>query len=141
MTGELYAVLLQHSILGRLATSGSREEAAFERGVRASVREAAALTHDLFSARTLVLTGVLAPEGVGDYLSGLLLGAEIAAARRWLQRRTVRGDSVILIGEAALCDRYRRALELAGIDATMGARAAAARGLWRIACHSGMVRS
>jgi 2-dehydro-3-deoxygalactonokinase len=133
-------VLLQHSILGRLATPGSNGEAAFERGVRASLREAATVTHDLFSARTLALTGALAPEGVGYYLSGLLLGAEIGAARRWLQRRTVRGDSVILIGEAALCERYRRALEFAAIEATMGPWDAAARGLWRIACHSGMVK-
>jgi 2-dehydro-3-deoxygalactonokinase len=141
MTGELYAVLLEHSILGRLATSGSHDDVSFERGARTSLREAAALTHDLFSARTLPLTGVLAPEGVGDYLSGLLLGAEIGAAQRWLRRRTVRGDSVILIGEAALCERYRRALAFAGIEATMGPAEAAARGLWRIARHSGMVQS
>jgi len=46
---------------------------------------------------------------------------------------------VILIGDAALCERYRRALALAGIEATMGPPDAAARGLWRIARHSGMV--
>jgi len=141
MTGELYALLREHSILGRLATSGAHDDGAFERGVRASLREAAALTHDLFSARTLPLTGALAPEGVGDYLSGLLLGAEIGAARRWLRRRTVQGDSVILVGEAALCERYRRALAFAGIEATMGPADAAARGLWRIARHSGMVQA
>jgi 2-dehydro-3-deoxygalactonokinase len=139
MTGELYAVLREHSILGRLATSGGRDDGAFERGVVASLREAAALTHDLFSARTLPLTGGLALEGVGDYLSGLLLGAEIGAARRWLQRRAVEGDSVILVGEATLCARYRRALAWAGIESTLGAADAAARGLWRIARQSGLV--
>ena len=142
MTGELYAVLREHSILGRLAAaSGRGDDAALERGVRLSLRDAAALPHDLFSARTLALTDALAPEAVADYLSGLLLGAEVAAGRRWLERHAVTGGSVILIGEAALCERYRRALALAGIEAVMGARDAAARGLWRIARHSAMVTS
>ena len=140
MTGELYAVLREHSILGRLAAvSGRGDGAALERGVRLSLRDAATLPHDLFSARTLALTGALAPEAVADYLSGLLLGAEVAAGRRWLERHAVTGGSVILIGDAALCERYRRALALAGIEATMGPPDAAARGLWRIARHSGMV--
>jgi 2-dehydro-3-deoxygalactonokinase len=140
MTGELYAVLREHSILGRLAATGSPgDSAALERGVQVSLREAAALPHDLFSARTLVLTGALAPEAVADYLSGLLLGAEVAAGRRWLETHAVTGGSVILVGEAALCERYRRALALAGIEAAMGPSDAAARGLWRIARHAGMV--
>ncbi|HEY2967579.1 MAG TPA: 2-dehydro-3-deoxygalactonokinase [Casimicrobiaceae bacterium] len=140
MTGELYAVLREHSILGRLATAGgSGDGAALERGVRLSLRDAAALPHNLFSARTLALTGALAPEAVADYLSGLLLGAEVAAGRRWLERHAVTGGSVILVGQATLCERYRRALALAGVEAAMGAPDAAARGLWRIARHSGIV--
>src|SRR5206468_348305 len=105
MTGELYAVLREHSILGRLAAAGGRgDDAAMERGVRLS-----------------------------------LLGAAVAAGRRWLERHAVMGGSVILVGEAALCERYRRTLALAGIEAMLGASDAAARGLWRIARHSGMV--
>jgi 2-dehydro-3-deoxygalactonokinase len=69
----------------------------------------------------------------------LLLGAEIAAGRRWLQQNAVAGESVTLIGDAALCARYRRAFALAGVDAAPGAPAAAARGLWRIAQRAGMV--
>lgn len=139
MTGELYAVLREHSILGRLAADSRGDDTALERGVQASLRDGAALSHDLFSARTLALTGALAPEAVADYLSGLLLGAEVAAGRRWLERHALTGGSVILVGEAALCGRYRRALALAGIEAAMGPPDAAARGLWRIARHSGMV--
>jgi 2-dehydro-3-deoxygalactonokinase len=119
LTGELYAVLREHSILGRLAE--------------------AALSHDLFSARTLALTGALAPEGVADYLSGLLLGAEIAAARRWAQRHGVEGQAVTLVGDAALCERYRQALGYAGITASAAPADAAARGLWRIARHAGIL--
>lgn len=140
MTGELYAVLRDHSILGRLAGApGQGDPAAFERGVRASLRDMAALPHDLFSARTLALTGALAPAGVADYLSGLLVGAEVAAARRWLQLYAVGGASVTLVGDAALCERYRQGLALAGLESSPGPAGAAARGLWRIACRAGML--
>jgi 2-dehydro-3-deoxygalactonokinase len=139
MTGELYGVLVEHSILGRLAATGSDVEA-FARGVRHSLRSNAALSHDLFSARTLALTDRLASSGVGDYLSGLLLGAEITAARGWLASRGVAGTRVTLVGARALVDKYRTALTIAGIDADIGAEDAAARGLWRIARHAGMLR-
>ena len=132
LTGELFAVLREHSILGRLTAPGD-DATALERGLRRSLEEDANLSHDLFSARTLALTGELAPEAVGDYLSGLLLGAELAAGRRWLQRQRVPGESVQLIGDAVLCERYRKAFALAGLDAMLGPSDAAARGLWRIA--------
>ena len=138
MTGELYAVLREHSILGRLALTGV-DDAALDRGVRHSLRRDAALTHDLFSARTLALTEALAPTGVDDYLSGLLLGAEIAAARAWLARQKLERATVMLLGDAPLLLRYRRALALAEIDAVLGPSDAAARGLWRIAVHAGML--
>ncbi len=139
MTGELYALLHEHSILGRLAAGGGRDAAAFARGVRTSLGNGAALSLDLFSARTLALTGALAPEGVADYLSGLLLGAEVAAARRWAPRDAVEEGTVTLVGDAALCARYRHALALAGIKTALGPSEAAARGLWRIARHAGML--
>ena len=139
MTGELYSVLREHSILGRLGTAGS-DAAAFDRGVHAGLRAGAALSHGLFSARTLALTGELAPEGVADYLSGLLLGAEIAAARGWMERGGARNLSITLIGDAKLCERYRLAMATAGIEARIGPVDAAARGLWRLAQHAAMVR-
>jgi len=139
MTGELYAVLREHSILGRLAASGA-DASAFDRGVCASLRSGAAVSHDLFSARTLALSGELAPEGVPDYLSGLLLGAEVAGARSWIERQSARDLPITLIGESMLCDRYRRALKAADISAVTGPSDAAARGLWRFANNAGIVR-
>jgi 2-dehydro-3-deoxygalactonokinase len=139
MTGELYAVLRAHSILGRLAMD-TADDASLARGVRASLRDDAALCRDLFSARTLALTGALASEGVADYLSGVLLGAEIAAARRWLVQQQLATAPVTLIGDAKLCARYRQALEVAGVAALPGPVDAAARGLWKIAVHSGLLQ-
>jgi 2-dehydro-3-deoxygalactonokinase len=138
MTGELYAVLREHSILGRMATTGD-DPAAAEAGIRRSLATNADLTHDLFSARTLAVCGELAPGAVGDYLSGLLLGAELAAGRRWFQRQRALGESVLLIGDAGLCERYRRAFAIAGLEATIGPPHAAARGLWRLARRARIV--
>jgi len=139
MTGELYAMLREHSILGRLAGAGD-EAVAFERGVRLSLRAGRALTHDLFSARTLALTGELAPTGVADYLSGLLIGAEAVAARDWIERHASRDRAITLVGEAMLCQRYRRALAIAGVPSRIGPPDSAARGMWRIARHAGLVK-
>jgi len=138
MTGELYAVLREHSILGRLAAAGT-EPGAFERGVGAGFPSHVGLSHVLFSARTLALTGALAPAGVADYLSGLLIGAEIAAGRRWLEERAAQALPITIVGDAMLCSRYRHAFALSGVDADVGPGDAAARGLWRIARHARLV--
>jgi 2-dehydro-3-deoxygalactonokinase len=144
MTGEMYAILREHSILGRLVGDGAgannSDADALARGVRMSLRDDAALSHDLFSARTLALTGALASGGVADYLSGLLLGAEIAAARGWLEQHMLGAASVTLVGDTLLCERYRRALRVADIGAVQDPGDAAARGLWRIATHAGILK-
>jgi 2-dehydro-3-deoxygalactonokinase len=84
---------------------------------------------------------VLASAGVADYLSGLLLGAEIGAARKWLEKHHVDAVAVTLIGDALLCERYQNALRVGGMKAVLGPADAAARGLWRIATHAGLLKS
>ena len=142
MTGELYAVLLAHSILGRMAgrTAGASTEAdgAFVRGVaRGSAGDG--LAHAIFGARTLALAGDLAPEDVGDWLSGVLIGDEIRAARDWARAHDVDATTVRVIGDGALVARYVRALDELGTGAEAGPVAAAALGLYRIAQHAGLL--
>ena len=136
MTGELYAVLRAHSILGRLMPAEAHADpAAFERGVGCGLSADADLPRKLFSARTLGLFGEIPAEGLAEYLSGMLLGAEIRDALSQVHAAAAIG----LIGEPALCERYRTALALAGARATTGYADAAARGLWRIALHAGLI--
>ena len=132
MTGELYAVLLAHSILGRMAKALPTEAAgpAFERGLRHGL-ESDTVTHDLFAARTLALTGELASTDVEPWLSGLLIGCEIRSALPWSALRS-HDTPLRVIGDAALCQRYLAALQLASARAEPGPTDAAARGLWRI---------
>ena len=145
MTGELYAVLLEHSILGRMARRVAARRPAARRS-RAASREASAgdgLAHAIFGARTLALAGELAPRGVGDWLSGVLIGDEIRAARALgAAIAASTRQSVRVIGDGALVARYSRALEAARASrAEAGPADAAARGLWRIAQHAGLDRT
>ena len=140
MTGELYGVLIDHSMLGRLAghEPGRFMRDAFARGVARGLAEGE-LLHDMFGARTLALTAGLRSEEVADWLSGLLIGREVGAARAWAQRAGVDASHVRVIGADALADRYELALADAGIVAARGIADAAAHGLWRIAVHAGIV--
>ncbi len=138
-TGELYAVLMAHSILGRMAAAGDAEpSSAFDRGVEHGL-SSEGLTHDLFGARTLALTGALASDEIGDWLSGLLIGAEIAGAELLLDGQGIARGRVRIIGGDALTLRYERALTRAGFGVERGPPDAAARGLWRIATQAGLV--
>ena len=142
MTGELYSVLLEHSILGRLAESPTEDPAGFACGVQHGL-QSRGLTHDLFAARTLALTGELAGNQVGPWLSGLLIGREIQDGRTWFEQRTdvsLKDTAVRLIGAATLSQRYIEALELAGHTVLPGRADAAAHGLWSIARQAEIVR-
>ncbi|WP_329741612.1 2-dehydro-3-deoxygalactonokinase [Dyella sp. A6] len=139
MTGELYAVLRQHSILGAGGAESVDSPDAFARGVVAARDSAAAGAFSrLFSARALMLDGVLEAAAVPDYLSGLLVGEEFRAA---LADGLARRDRPLqLIGDPVLCERYRRAATLFDIDLAPSLEDAAAHGLWRLAAQAGLVR-
>jgi len=139
MTGEMYDVMLKHSILGRLAQpAGPASGDAFAQGVSRGLG-AGALCHDLFGARTLALMGEIAPVDVPDWLSGLLIGREVRDARAWAQRQDGDGTRVRVIGTDALTTRYAAALTQAGLSVERAPVDAAARGLWRIAQHAALV--
>jgi 2-dehydro-3-deoxygalactonokinase len=140
MTGELYAVLIDHSMLGRIAghEPGRLSREPFSRGVARGLDDGE-LAHDLFGARTLSLQGALASENVADWLSGLLIGREIRGAREWALRAGIDPSVVRIIGSDALAERYDVALGDAGAIAQHVSHDAAARGLWRIAQRAKLV--
>ena len=142
MTGELWSVLLAHSILGRLATPLARDAppgAGFIRGVRCGLGPGG-LGHDIFGARTLALMGELADHEVADWLSGLLIGRETRDARTWAQRHGYDASKVRIIGDDALVARYVAAFAEADIAVDRAAAHAAAIGLWRLALLAGLVQ-
>lgn len=134
MTGELFAVLREHSILGRFASTAdpSVDNAAFARGVLAAKGSVKGMAPLLFTARSLVLTDRLAAGASLEYLSGLLIGEEL---RCGLMDGT---PPAVLIGDAALCQRYNTALHIFGIRGVSIIDHSAQTGLWSIACRAGL---
>ncbi|HEV6954401.1 MAG TPA: 2-dehydro-3-deoxygalactonokinase [Promicromonospora sp.] len=137
MTGELYGLLLRDSILSRLAAGSPRPDMtdAFTRGLdtEAAHGDERGLPALLFTARTHVLAGLLEAEGVADYVSGLLIGAEV---RHGLRR--VPDARVALCGPPSTTRRYRTALERHGASVRVVPEGAAVRGLWRVAADAGL---
>jgi 2-dehydro-3-deoxygalactonokinase len=140
MTGELFSVLIAHSILGKLIRAGEEPDVnAFERGVNHAHKDPFGLTAMLFSARTLPLFNKLTATGIADYLSGLLIGHEIYTAERALNALNLQYDGVKLVGEMTLVRNYQRALTLLGWSSTAAPAFPSATGLWRIADQAGLL--
>ena len=144
MTGELFAILSEHSILGRTQQRGAAFDGqAFDRGVQVALSldgEIGPLS-TLFSARSLGLTGELSATEQVDYLSGLLIGHELAALADVQRRRRNSSHlpSIILIGNSQLCARYSRALDACGFAPVSLAEQATERGLWHLAEAAGLL--
>jgi 2-dehydro-3-deoxygalactonokinase len=157
MTGEVYAVLRQHSILGAqmkgdggavaagstvTATTAAEgavdahakaaSDAAFDLGLATSRSDGGLLNH-LFSVRSRHLFGGLptAAESAA-YLSGLLIGHELQGL---LPAEGV--PQVHLIGSSALMQRYQQALRGLGITAHAHAEGLVTRGLFALAQRCG----
>lgn len=138
LTGELHAVLLAHTIVGRLARGAEPDDAAFDQGLADGARapETGGLARAVFSGRSLVLAGRLAPEGVAAYLSGLLIGSEIAEGVRLF------GDEPpTVIASETLARAYSRGFASRGVATRPAPPDAAARGLLALASEIGWADS
>lgn len=135
MTGEVYAVLKGNTILGRLMSGEGDDAPAFTAGVKRGDAAPELLLHTIFGTRTLGLFGTLEATALPSYLSGLLIGSEIAAATRDLKP----AESVTILASAALAERYARACAFCDVKAVIGPENAAVIGLARIADAAGLL--
>ena len=121
MTGELYALLTQHSVLRTPEAEDDIE--AFDEGV-AGAGDGGGLGARLFGARARVVGAGKRSGSTPSYVSGLLIGAEVAAAPGLLGLSGP--QEVALIGDPVLCTRYQRVLQARGhrVQAWDGAEAA-----------------
>ncbi|MDO8458871.1 MAG: 2-dehydro-3-deoxygalactonokinase [Burkholderiaceae bacterium] len=127
MTGEFYALLAQHSILAKslpdaTAKPATLDTAAFLKGIdraQKSSESGQTLLGNAFSTRVKSLFNELQPAQAASYLSGLVIGDELAAMR------LPAASQVIVIGSATLCERYTLALAHLGVQTRpMGNQAA-----------------
>ncbi|MFN5995875.1 MAG: 2-dehydro-3-deoxygalactonokinase [Paracoccaceae bacterium] len=112
MTGEMFALLSEASVLRHGMQGGGWDNAAFDTAVADALSRPERLGARLFSLRAEGLIAGLSPQAARSRLSGLLIGTELAAAKPyWL------GQRVTLIGAEKLSAAYARALAAQGIEA------------------------
>ena len=111
MTGEMFNLLKEHSILADLLSHDATTGEAFHEGVRRGLSHDG-LTAELFSVRARVLLGAGKREDAASYTSGLLIGADLRVGLR-----TAPEAEVIVMGRPELTQLFAAALTEAGQEA------------------------
>lgn len=112
MTGELFDLLATRSVLRHGLSDEGMDDTAFDDAVAQGMARPEALAARLFTIRAEGLLSELDPDAARARLSGLLIGAELAAARPWWL-----GRDVAIVGGGALPSLYARALAAQGVMA------------------------
>lgn len=112
LTGELFAWLSTGSVLRHGMGGGGWDADAFDAGVSDGLSRPEWLTARLFTLRAEGLLAGLPPDAARARLSGLLIGAELAAAKAWWL-----GRDLVIAGDGALAGLYARALGTQGVTA------------------------
>ncbi len=141
LTGEMFSLLSTQSILrhsiGEEQPMAVSQNPAFIDACGRALKDCGDIGSSLFRIRAATLLQNLQPVDAAATLSGLLIGAEVASARRVLENS---GDEVVLVASGALASLYRTALELAGCTVIQADAEEAVRiGLWEAARHLGWV--
>ena len=133
-TGELYDVLSAASILRSDGEAHDLE--VFDAGLAAAA-DGDALLNRIYTARSRVAGAGADPGSTGSYLSGLLIGAEVAATPRLLG---LEGEPVTLMADEPLRGLYARALARRDVAVALAdAEPAALAGLTAIARGRGFL--
>lgn len=114
ITGELFALISSQSVLRHSVQSDGWDADAFAQAVSDTMSRPEKLAATLFSIRADDLLQATPPATARARLSGILIGAELAAARPyWL------GQNVAIIGADATARHYVEALAAQGVPATL----------------------
>jgi 2-dehydro-3-deoxygalactonokinase len=114
MTGEMFALLAEQSVLRHSIDANGWDADAFDRAVTDAMAKPERLAARLFGLRAANLLHGVDAGVTRAQLSGYLIGAEMAAARPyWL------GRQIALLGGAAQTRAYAAALQAQGVPATI----------------------
>jgi 2-dehydro-3-deoxygalactonokinase len=112
MTGELFALLSEQSVLRHGLTDPGWDDGAFDAALSETLSRPERIGARLFGLRAEGLIAGLSPGVARARLSGLLIGLELAGAKAyWL------GQPVLIVGAAKLSALYARALAAQGVSA------------------------
>ena len=135
ITGETFALMRNHSILGRLMKDDADVEQAFNNGVDKAFADPAGLLHSLFSVRSLGLFDAFKPEQLSSYLSGILIGTEVAHATL----SNDRSARYVVLASPNIAMRYIRAMKIAGLDVDYADPLSIVKGEALIAKQAGII--
>jgi len=113
MTGELHDLLLRHSLVGAGLPAQETSVEAFSAGLERGLNEPAVLPH-LFEVRASHVLGSLPREQVSEFLSGLLIGAEVASMNQHFT-----AQQITIVAGNTLAGRYQQAFNATGRQSTV----------------------
>jgi 2-dehydro-3-deoxygalactonokinase len=117
LAGELFDVLGRNSVLvGPDAFTGTIAQGTFARALEQSrLHPDAELIHLLFQTRSRQLAGEFNPRDAAGFLSGLVIGQDVAGAVRLFREDLTDAMHVTIIGAPQISELYALALEARGI--------------------------
>lgn len=107
MTGELFALLRNDSVLSAFLTADVIPGAAFKRGLAEGAK--GDLAASLFSIRAARVLGHMPPNDAASFCSGVLLGSDVAARLSHYDN-----EIITILADAPLRELYRTAIETLG---------------------------
>ena len=115
-TGEVFELLSKHSVLVRAgAEEPALSDAAFEAALaRVRAQPERELLHRIFEVRSRRLLGDMPSTDAASFMSGLLIGSDVAGASRSFASQ-MRGQPVYVIAAPALVRAYSSALRAFGL--------------------------
>ena len=109
MTGELFGVISNHTLIRHSTSIKGWNQASFEAGVHEGFKNPGSIGSDLFSLRSESIVNDLDRDEARSRLSGLLLGLELNGAQSYWKN-----NNVTLIGSELLSNNYHQGLKILG---------------------------
>jgi 2-dehydro-3-deoxygalactonokinase len=110
LTGELFDLIVNHSVLIQEKATVFNQEAFNSGAVFTLNSETGSLIHGLFSVRSRQLFGQLSADEATSYLSGLLIGSDVRAAINATEWNLTKMDKVSVIGAPHLSSCFSSVL-------------------------------
>ena len=109
MTGELFGVISNHTLIRHSISIKGWNQAGFEAGIHEGFNNPGSIASNLFSLRAESIVNDLDRDQARSTLSGLLLGVELNGAQTFWEN-----SNVIIIGSQLLSDNYHQGLKILG---------------------------
>ena len=109
MTGELFGVISNHTLIRHSISIKGWNQAGFEAGIHEGFNKPGSIASDLFSLRAESIVNDLDRDEARSTLSGLLLGVELNGAQSYWEN-----NNVTIIGSQLLSNNYHQGLKILG---------------------------